>query len=118
MQLLCTLRDRRRRRSRNTRYRAARYGLTRTGLAPARPRQLCLAHLNFSQSGGRIPGVSRRPSFPAILNERFGAIKGIGAMLGKFSFNETWGGNFEISEGQKADGTPRWNDTPKKFDFA
>ena len=42
--LLCTLRHRRRRRSRNTRYRATRYRLTRAGLPPAGPRQLRLAH--------------------------------------------------------------------------
>src|SRR6185437_4790644 len=37
---LCTLRERRHQRPRNTRYRAARYGPTRTGLAPAGSRQL------------------------------------------------------------------------------
>ena len=41
---LCTLRHRRRRRSRNTRYRATRYRFTRAGLSPAGPRQLRLAH--------------------------------------------------------------------------
>ena len=41
---LCTLRERRHRRPRNTRYRAARYDLTRAGLPPAGPRQLRLAH--------------------------------------------------------------------------
>ena len=37
---LCTLRERRHRRPRNTRYRAARYDLTRAGLPPAETRQL------------------------------------------------------------------------------
>ena len=42
--LLCTLRDRRHRRPRNTRYRAARYCPTLAGLSPAGTRQLRLAH--------------------------------------------------------------------------
>src|SRR5512143_1813480 len=41
---LCTLRRHRRRCRRNTRYQAARYGLTWAGLAPAGTRQLRLAH--------------------------------------------------------------------------
>ena len=41
---LCTLRSRRRRRPRNTRYRATSYRLTRAGLPPAGTRQLRLAH--------------------------------------------------------------------------
>src|SRR5271165_5546634 len=45
--LLCTLHGRRRRRPCNTRYRAARYGLTRAGLPPAGTRQLRLAHHNI-----------------------------------------------------------------------
>ncbi|HZI75854.1 MAG TPA: hypothetical protein VFD73_17880, partial [Gemmatimonadales bacterium] len=44
MQSLCTLQTPRCRDARNTRYRAARYSLTRTGLAPVGSRQLRLAH--------------------------------------------------------------------------
>ena len=51
---LCTLRERRHRRPRNTRYRAARYDPTRAGLPPAGPRQLRLAH-QHSLPGGRYP---------------------------------------------------------------
>src|SRR5690349_5716420 len=45
--LLCTLRSRRHRRPRNTRYRATRYHPTRAGLPPAGTRQLRLAHWKF-----------------------------------------------------------------------
>ena len=51
---LCTLRERRHRRPRNTRYRAARYDPTRAGLPPAGLRQLRLAH-QHSLPGGRYP---------------------------------------------------------------
>src|ERR1019366_3258311 len=44
IRLLCTLHGPRRRCPRNTRYRAASYGLTRAGLSPAGTRQLRLAH--------------------------------------------------------------------------
>jgi hypothetical protein len=43
---LCTLRTRRRRRLRNTRFAAARYRLTGAGLSPAGSRQLRLTHRN------------------------------------------------------------------------
>jgi hypothetical protein len=43
---LCTLRTRRRRRLRNTRFPAARYHLTGAGLSPAGTRQLRLTHRN------------------------------------------------------------------------
>src|SRR6516162_4517941 len=43
---LCTLRTRRRRRLRNTRFPAARYRLTGAGLSPAGSRQLHLTHRN------------------------------------------------------------------------
>ena len=43
---LCTLRTRRRRRLRNTRFPAARYYLTGAGLSPAGTRQLRLTHRN------------------------------------------------------------------------
>jgi hypothetical protein len=43
---LCTLRIRRRRRLRNTRFPAARYRLTGTGLSPAGSRQFSLTHRN------------------------------------------------------------------------
>ena len=46
---LCTLRTRRRRRLRNTRFPAARYRLTGAGLSPAGSRQLRLTHQNQSQ---------------------------------------------------------------------
>src|SRR5215469_10475802 len=45
---LCTLRIRRRRRLRNTRFPAARYHLTGAGLSPAGTRQLCLTHRNWN----------------------------------------------------------------------
>src|SRR5215475_1107248 len=44
---LCTLRIRRRRRLRNTRFPAARYHLTGAGLSPAGTRQLRLTHRNW-----------------------------------------------------------------------
>ena len=44
---LCTLRIRRRRRLRNTRFPAARYHLTGAGLSPAGTRQLHLTHRNW-----------------------------------------------------------------------
>jgi hypothetical protein len=50
--LLCTLRDRRCRRPRNTRYQAACYGLTWIGLSPTRPRQLALAHRQRDSTTG------------------------------------------------------------------
>src|SRR5215469_14210424 len=55
---LCTFRERRHRRPRNTRYRAARYDPTRAGLPPAGPRQLRLAH-QHSLPGGRYPYLGR-----------------------------------------------------------
>src|SRR5262244_1539364 len=45
---LCTLRIRRRRRLRNTRFPAARYHLTGAGLSPAGTRQLRLTHRNWN----------------------------------------------------------------------
>src|ERR1700737_4985676 len=45
---LCTLRTRRRRRLRNTRFPAARYHLTGADLSPAETRQLRLTHRNSS----------------------------------------------------------------------
>src|SRR5271163_2921648 len=52
-QLLCTLRGRVNVGSRNTCYRAARYGLTRTGLAPVGLHQLLLAPSEIQASRGR-----------------------------------------------------------------
>jgi hypothetical protein len=47
---LCTLRTRRRRRLRNTRFPAARYHLTGAGLSPAGSRQLRVTHRNESSN--------------------------------------------------------------------
>ena len=57
---LCTLRIRRRRRLRNTRFPAARYHLTGAGLSPAGTRQLRLTHRNWKfESSSLQRGVGK-----------------------------------------------------------
>ena len=73
---LCTLRIRRRRRLRNTRYPAARYRLTGAGLSPAGSRQLRLTHRNRkfeSISLQQTVRVSPRPGRCRSKNPRFRA---------------------------------------------
>jgi hypothetical protein len=55
---LCTLRERRHRRPRNNRYRAARYDPTRAGLPPVGPRQLRL-RTNTHYQAGATPYLGR-----------------------------------------------------------
>jgi len=61
---LCTLRTRRRRRLRNTRFPAARYHLTGADLSPAETRQLRLTHRNRKfESISLQRGVTCEPDF-------------------------------------------------------
>jgi len=65
---LCTLRTRRRRRLRNTRFPAARYHLTGAGLSPAGTRQLRLTHRDrWFESGSLQQRVRYEPGpFPLL----------------------------------------------------